>query len=95
MVVFLVFPNLTKSEVTCSINLDGKTDEEIISVEGESTLVKYQGPVQEIIKKFLGGLASGMTYTGCCSIEDLRGKADFIEISSAGMNESIAHGVKK
>ena len=36
-----------------------------------------------------------MTYTGCCSIEDLRGKADFIEISSAGMNESIAHGVKK
>ncbi|AKM84097.1 MAG: Peptidase M23 [Candidatus Campbellbacteria bacterium GW2011_GWD1_35_49] len=29
MVVFLVFPNLTKSEVTCSINLDGKTDEEL------------------------------------------------------------------
>ncbi|MBS3085373.1 guanosine monophosphate reductase [Candidatus Pacearchaeota archaeon] len=77
------------------LSIDGKTDEEIISVEGESTLVKYQGPVQEIIKKFLGGLASGMTYTGCCSIEDLRGKADFIEISSAGMNESIAHGVKK
>ncbi|OGD69518.1 hypothetical protein A2996_03580 [Candidatus Campbellbacteria bacterium RIFCSPLOWO2_01_FULL_34_15] len=29
MVVFLVFPNLTKSEVTCSINLDGKTDAEL------------------------------------------------------------------
>ena len=47
-----------------------------------------------IINKLLGGLASGMTYTGSRTIEDLKGKADFTEISSAGYHESLAHGLK-
>lgn len=75
--------------------LEGKNEEEVVNIEGESTLVEYRGPVEKITKKFLAGLASGMTYTGSSCIEDLRGKADFIEISRAGYNESIAHGVKK
>jgi IMP dehydrogenase/GMP reductase len=36
-----------------------------------------------------------MTYTGSKVIDNLRGKADFIEISSAGYSESIAHGIRK
>jgi IMP dehydrogenase/GMP reductase len=36
-----------------------------------------------------------MTYTGSKEIENLKGKADFIAISSAGYDESIAHGVIK
>lgn len=72
------------------INLDGKKDE-VISVEGETTIVESKGPVELIIKKFLGGLASGMTYVGARNIEQIRGKADFIEITSAGMNESMPH----
>jgi IMP dehydrogenase len=59
------------------------------------TLVLAKGPVVNIVHKFLGGLASGMTYVGAANIESLRGKADFIEITSAGYGESVAHGLKK
>ena len=76
------------------MKLDGKKVEEDIHVEGEMTLVPTKGPVVKIINKLLGGLASGMTYVGAANIESLRGKADFIEITSAGYGESVAHGVK-
>lgn len=74
--------------------LDGTKVDEVVHVEGEMTKIKYKGSVTSIINKLLGGLASGMTYTGSKTIEDLKGKADFIEISSAGYNESVAHGLK-
>lgn len=77
------------------LKLDGKKIEENIHVEGEATLVPYKGSVIKIINKLLGGLASGMTYVGAATIEQIKGKADFIEISSAGYGESIAHGLDK
>ncbi|HKK54411.1 MAG TPA: guanosine monophosphate reductase [Patescibacteria group bacterium] len=77
------------------LKMDGKKIDKDVHVEGEMMLAPYQGPIAPIINKFLGGLASGMTYTGSKMIDNLRGKADFIEISPAGYNESIAHGVKK
>jgi IMP dehydrogenase len=77
------------------LKMDGKKVDKDVHVEGEMMLAPYQGPIAPIINKFLGGLASGMTYTGSKMIDNLRGKADFIEISPAGYNESIAHGVKK
>jgi IMP dehydrogenase len=77
------------------LKMDGKKVDKDVHVEGEMTLAPYQGPIASIINKFLGGLASGMTYTGSKAIDSLRGKADFIEISPAGYNESTAHGVKK
>lgn len=73
--------------------LDGSKIQEVVHVEGEMTKAKYQGPIDVIINKLLGGLASGMTYTGSSTIESLKGKADFIEISSAGYHESQAHGM--
>ena len=72
------------------LNLDGKK-EEVISVEGESTVVEYKGPVEKIIKEYLGGLASGMTYIGADTIEKICGKADFIEMSQQGLKESMPH----
>ncbi|MEK6812295.1 MAG: IMP dehydrogenase, partial [Nanoarchaeota archaeon] len=72
--------------------LDGEGDREIISVEGERTLVPYKGPVKHLIKKFLGGLSSGMTYVGAKEMADLIGKADFIEMTNEGIKESHAHG---
>jgi len=75
--------------------LDGKTKTEIISVEGEKTLVPYKGPIEPIVKKFLGGLVSGMTYIGAKEMESFIGKVDFIEISAAGYKESTAHGVRE
>jgi len=51
-------------------------------------MVPHKGPVEPIIKKYLGGLASGMTYVGANTIEKLCGKADFIQMTSAGRKES-------
>lgn len=73
------------------LKLDGQKVDEEIHVEGEATLVENRGPIVKIINRYLGGLASGMTYVGAENIEALRGKADFIEISSAGYLESTAH----
>jgi IMP dehydrogenase/GMP reductase len=73
--------------------LDGQKVDEVVHVEGEMTLMPYTGEMEVIVKKLLGGLASGMTYVGAQNIEALKGKADFIEITSAGMKESVAHGL--
>jgi len=75
------------------VKLDGNKVDEVIHVEGEMTVLPYAGEVEAVIKRFLGGLASGMTYVGAQNIEALKGKADFIEITLAGLKESIAHGL--
>jgi len=77
------------------LELDGQKVDEEVHVEGEATLVASRGPIAKIIHRYLGGLASGMTYVGAANIESLRGKADFIEISSAGYAESVAHVFNK
>ncbi len=74
------------------MQMDGQKTEEMVHVEGEMTVVPFKGPVAPIIQKILGGLASGMTYMGAENIEAIKGKADFISITSAGIKESIAHG---
>lgn len=74
--------------------LDGYAGQKILSVEGEKIYTPCKGSVVPIIDRFLGGLASGMTYVGAKTIPDLVGKADFIEISFAGLVESKAHGKK-
>jgi len=73
------------------LELDGKRHKEVISVEGEKKMVPYQGKVEEVVRRFLGGLASGMTYVGADCIEKLCGKVDFVQITSAGRRESVAH----
>jgi IMP dehydrogenase len=73
--------------------LDGSKVEEVVHVEGEMTKIPYKGSAIPIVNRLLGGLASGMTYVGADTIEKLKGKADFIEISSAGYHESQAHGM--
>ncbi len=75
--------------------IDGKKDKEVISIEGEQTLVKYKGTIKPILKKFLGGLASGMTYIGAKEMKNIIGKADFVQLTAAGRKESIAHGNNK
>jgi len=70
-----------------------REEREIISVEGEKTLIPYKGPISPIIKKYLGALASGMTYIGAKNMMGLIGKADFIEITNSGFEESRANGI--
>ncbi len=76
------------------LKIDGKKVEEDVHAEGEFMYVPYKGPLAKVIAKLLGGLASGMTYVGAKNIESIRGKVDFIEMTSAGYQESTAHGIK-
>lgn len=61
--------------------------------EGIEGQVPYKGPVANVLHQLVGGLRSGMGYVGAATLDDLRGKAKFIRISPAGMQESHPHGV--
>jgi IMP dehydrogenase len=61
--------------------------------EGIEGRVPYKGPLSTIIYQLIGGLRSGMGYTGCASIEELKTKAQFVSISPAGLKESHVHDV--
>ena len=62
--------------------------------EGIEGRVSYKGTVLAIVHQLIGGIRSSMGYCGCASIEDLRTKAQFVEITSAGMRESHVHDVQ-
>lgn len=62
--------------------------------EGESTAVPVKGHVSDVIEELSGGLRSGMSYANATTILELQKNARFLEMSSAGFKESIAHGVK-
>lgn len=61
--------------------------------EGIEGRVPYKGSVLAILYQMVGGVRSSMGYCGCASIKDMRGKAAFVEITSAGMRESHVHDV--
>jgi IMP dehydrogenase len=62
--------------------------------EGVEGRVPYKGPVAGVISQLLGGLQASMGYLGCATIEELRARAEFVEISGAGMRESHVHDVQ-
>jgi len=61
--------------------------------EGIEGRVPYKGTLADYVFQLIGGLRSGMGYTGCPSINELRTKARFIRISNAGLRESHVHDV--
>ena len=62
--------------------------------EGVEGRVPYKGSVVAVIHQLMGGLRSSMGYLGCSTIEDMRAKAEFVEITSAGVRESHVHDVQ-
>jgi IMP dehydrogenase len=62
--------------------------------EGIEGMVPFKGSVLAIIFQMAGGLRSSMGYCGCSTIEQMLTKAEFCEITSAGMRESHVHDVK-
>ena len=61
--------------------------------EGIEGRVAYKGSVLSIIFQMAGGLRSSMGYCGCATIDEMRTKTQFVEITSAGMRESHVHDV--
>ena len=62
--------------------------------EGIEGQVPYKGCVLTILHQLTGGIRSSMGYLGCKTINELHEKANFVEITSAGVRESHVHDVK-
>lgn len=71
------------------------SDWERVVPEGVEAVVPYRGPVRDILHLLVGGLRSGLTYSGAADLEELREKAEFVRITGAGMAESRHHDVDK
>ena len=62
--------------------------------EGVEGRVPYKGSVIAVIHQLMGGLRASMGYVGCSTIEEMRSKAEFVQITAAGMRESHVHDVQ-
>lgn len=72
---------------------EGKTTDKMVP-EGIEGRVPSKGPLAPFVYQLVGGLRSGMGYVGANTIDELRQKAKFIRISSAGLTESHPHDVQ-
>ncbi len=73
---------------------DSDANVEKLVPEGIEGRVPYKGPVIAVIHQLMGGLRSSMGYVGCATIDDMRVRAEFVEITSAGIRESHVHDVQ-
>ena len=73
---------------------DNESNADKFVPEGIEGRVPYKGPIVQIIHQLVGGLRSSMGYLGCATIADMHAKAEFVEITSAGMSESHVHDVQ-
>ncbi len=73
---------------------DSDANVEKLVPEGIEGRVPYKGPVTAVIHQLMGGLRSSMGYVGCRTIDEMRARAEFVEITSAGIRESHVHDVQ-
>ena len=62
--------------------------------EGIEGRVPYKGSMVAIVYQMAGGLKASMGYCGCAGIEDMKERAEFVEITTAGIRESHVHDVQ-
>ena len=62
--------------------------------EGVEAAVPYRGKAREVLMQLIGGLQSGMSYSGAHSIEEFQQKATFTRMTGAGLKESGPHDVE-
>ena len=72
-----------------------QADEEDVKLvpEGIEGRVPFRGPLSDNIHQLMGGLRSGMGYTGCRTIKELQQNGQFVRITNAGLRESHVHDV--
>lgn len=61
--------------------------------EGIEGRVPYKGAVENVLHQMVGGLRASMGYTGAATVEDMKNKAEFVQMTGAGFNESHVHDV--
>jgi IMP dehydrogenase len=62
--------------------------------EGIEGRVPYKGSLVSIVYQMAGGVRASMGYCGCATIEEMRSKGEFVQITAAGMRESHVHDVQ-
>jgi IMP dehydrogenase len=73
---------------------DTTSELEKLVPEGIEGRVPFKGPLVNVIHQLMGGLRAAMGYCGCATIDELRTRAEFVEITSAGIRESHVHDVQ-
>jgi IMP dehydrogenase len=73
---------------------EGEGAAEKLVPEGIEGRVPYKGSLVNVVHQLMGGLRAAMGYCGCPTIEELRTRAEFVEITSAGVRESHVHDVQ-
>jgi IMP dehydrogenase len=61
--------------------------------EGIEGRVPYKGALDAVIHQLCGGIRAALGYTGCTNLEEMRDKAKFVRLTSAGFKESHVHDV--
>ncbi|MDO9114465.1 MAG: IMP dehydrogenase [Polaromonas sp.] len=73
---------------------DNEANADKLVPEGIEGRVAYKGSVLSVIHQLMGGLRSSMGYLGCKNIAEMHARAEFVEISNAGIRESHVHDVQ-
>jgi IMP dehydrogenase len=73
---------------------DAENNADKLVPEGVEGRIPYKGPATAIVGQLMGGVRASMGYTGCRTVDEMRSKAQFVEITSAGMRESHVHDVQ-
>ena len=72
--------------------IDGEDPNDYVP-EGVEAMVPYKGSVTDLIKQFVGGIRSGLSYCGAKNIAEMQHNAEFVKITHAGYTESQPHDV--
>jgi len=71
-----------------------EADADKLVPEGIEGRVPYRGPLRNIIHQLIGGLRASMGYLGAATVEDVRSKAQFVKVTSAGVTEAHPHDIQ-
>ena len=73
---------------------EGEGAAERLVPQGIEGRVPYKGALSAVIHQLMGGLRAAMGYCGCATVDELRTRGEFVEITSAGIRESHVHDVQ-
>lgn len=73
---------------------DNEVNQDKLVPEGVEGRVPYKGSVLAVIHQLMGGVRSSMGYLGCPDIPTVHAKAEFVQITAAGIRESHVHDVQ-
>ena len=73
---------------------DAEMNADKLVPEGVEGRIPYKGPAVAIVGQLMGGLRASMGYTGNRTVDEMRTRAEFVEITAAGMRESHVHDVQ-